>query len=117
MKHNFKNLIVWQKARELNKSLYEITAMFPESERFGIVNQIRRASISVMSNIAEGSGRRSEKDFNHFLDYAYASSLELESLIIASADLDFINNSTSSELSTRLIEIQKMIYGLKLKNA
>jgi four helix bundle protein len=117
MKHNFKNLVVWQKARKLNKLIYEITSTFPESEKFGIVNQIRRASISIMSNIAEGSGRRSEKEFNHFLDYAYASSLELESLVIACDDLDFITESMCDDLSSFIMEIQKMIYGLKLKNA
>jgi four helix bundle protein len=112
MRHNFKNLKVWQKSRELNRDIYKITQQYPEVERFGIVNQMRRASISVMSNIAEGTGRRTDKELVRFLEISYASALELESLLTASIDLEFISELTYQNLTTRTNEIQKMLIAL-----
>ena len=78
MKHNFKELLVWKKSIELVKSIYQITSMLPSDERFGLISQMNRSSVSVPSNIAEGSGRTSDKEFLHFLNIAIASSYELE---------------------------------------
>jgi len=85
--HNFKELKIWQKSRILVKEIYSITEKLPVKEQYGIISQIQRASISIPSNIAEGSGRSGIKDFNRFLEIALGSSFELETLIIISNDL------------------------------
>ena len=110
MKHNFKELLVWKKSIDLVKSIYQITSMLPSDERFGLVTQMNRSSISVPSNIAEGSGRTSEKEFLHFLNIAISSSYELETQLIISKelyelDVDFV--------LVQISEVQKMILGLK----
>ena len=110
MKHNFKELLVWKKSIELVKSIYQITSMLPSDERFGLVSQMNRSSISVPSNIAEGSGRTSGKEFLHFLNIAISSSYELETQLIISnelyeLDVDFV--------LVQISEVQKMILGLK----
>jgi four helix bundle protein len=89
--HKYKELIVWQKARILVKDIYILTESFPNSEKYGITSQIQRAVISIPANIAEGSGRGSNKDFSRFLDIAIASAFELETEIILSYDLIFIS--------------------------
>jgi four helix bundle protein len=89
--HNFKDLIVWQKARILVKDIYNLVADFPEDEKFEITSQIKRATISISSNIAEGAGRNSDKDFIRFLDIANGSAFELETQLYLSFDLGFIN--------------------------
>ncbi len=77
--HNYKDLIVWQKARVLVKDVYSLVAIFPYDEKFGISSQMKRSVISISSNIAEGAGRSSDKDFMRFLDIANGSAFELES--------------------------------------
>ncbi|MDA3953161.1 MAG: four helix bundle protein [Bacteroidales bacterium] len=113
--HNFKELIVWQKARKLVKEVYVVVKNFPEDEKYGIISQIKRASISIPANIAEGAGRNTNKDFGRFLDIATGSSFELETLIILSLDLDFLKESDYSDLIKDIEEIQKMIYSLKTR--
>jgi four helix bundle protein len=110
MKHNFKELLVWKKSIELVKSIYQITSMLPSDERFGLISQMNRSSVSIPSNIAEGSGRTSEKEFLHFLNIAISSSYELETQLIISnelyeLDVDFV--------LVQISEVQKMILGLK----
>ena len=73
----FENLEVWPEARALNRKVYGLTRKFPSEEQFGLTSQMRRASVSVSSNRAEGSGRNSDKDFGHFLEQAYGSLMEL----------------------------------------
>jgi four helix bundle protein len=107
--NNFKKLIVWQKSRELVKDIYLITKEFPKEELFGLTSQIRRATISIALNIAEGSGRGTDKDFAHFLDIAFGSALEVEAQIILSSDLEFITNNECDILNLKIQEIQKMI--------
>ena len=82
----FQKVEVWQQARRLNKKAYICTRQFPESERFGLVSQIRRASVSISSNIAEGSGRNSDVDFSHFLEIAYGSLMEVISQLYLALD-------------------------------
>ncbi len=110
--HNYKELKVWQKARELVKMIYNVTDKFPKEETYGLINQIRRASISIASNIAEGSGHSSNKEFSHFLEIAYSSSCELDTQLILSNDLNFLTENELIKLTDRIKEIQKMLNGL-----
>ncbi|MBK7227881.1 MAG: four helix bundle protein [Ignavibacteriales bacterium] len=110
--HNYKELKVWQKGRELVKFIYELTSIFPKDETYSLTSQIRRAVISIPSNIAEGSGHFSEKQFNRFLEIAYASSCELDTQIILSYDLNFITEEKLKMSTNKIDEIQKMIAGL-----
>lgn len=113
--HNFKELKVWQKARTLVKEIHLILRSFPEDEKYGIISQIKRASVSIPANIAEGTGRITDKDFSRFLDIATGSSFELETLIILSLDLEFLKKSDHDRIIKDLEEIQKMIYSLKAR--
>ena len=107
--NNFKKLIVWQKAREFVKEVYILTKKFPREEQFGLTSQIRRAVISIVSNIAEGSGRGSDNEFAHFLDIAQGSAYEVETQIILSFDLEYITLEEFTSSSDKILEIQKMI--------
>ena len=113
--HNFRNLIIWQKSKELVKDIYKLTSEFSKEEKFGIISQIQRSCISISSNIAEGSGRNSKKDFNRFLEIAISSSFELESLMVLSFDLSYCSNEKYEDIINKIKEIQKMIYGFKNK--
>lgn len=110
--HKFKELKVWQNSRILCKSIYELTKSFPDIEKFGLTNQIRRSVISIPSNIAEGSGRNSNKDFCKFLNYAISSSFELETQLIIASDLNYLNEFELEEILKELEIIQKMIHKL-----
>ena len=109
----FKNLKVWQKGIELVKNIYKSTKEFPKEELYGLTSQMRRSAISVPSNIAEGSGRGTDKDFNRFLDIALGSSYELETQIIIAFELEFISEQDFNDLSMKINEEQKMIAGLQ----
>lgn len=117
MAHNFKELKVWQKARVLVKSIYEVSGKLSSQEKYGLSSQIQRAAVSIASNIAEGSGRGSDKEFIYFLNIARASSFELETQIILLYDLSYVNTKEYEEISNSIQEIQKMLYGFisKLK--
>jgi len=114
--NNFKELKVWQKAVELTTEIYKTTKSFPASEQYGIISQITRSSVSVPSNIAEGSGRNTKKDFNHFLSIALGSSFETETLLIISRNLGYLSNGDFEKLSSNISETQKMIRGLQKSN-
>jgi four helix bundle protein len=88
--------------------IYNVTASFPSEEKFGIINQLRRASVSIPSNIAEGSSRNSNKDFARFLEIAIGSAYEVETQLLISSDLGFINEENTTELINLLEEITKM---------
>jgi four helix bundle protein len=98
MKHNFKNLNIWKLSVDLTNEIYNLTDNFPKSELFGLTSQIRRCSVSVASNIAEGSSRSSNKDFNRFLEISLGSLYELQTQIIISANRNYFENS---KLKTR----------------
>jgi len=87
----FEKLEVWQEARAINHTIYRLTRKFPDYEMFAMTSQIRRAAISVSSNIAEGSGRNSDKDFAHFLEQAYGSLMETASLFYLALDEDYVS--------------------------
>ena len=109
---DFKNLTVWHAARWLAKSIYQLTALLPESERFGLSSQMRRASISICSNIAEGCGRRGDREFRRFLNVAMGSACELESELILCLDLSLIAAAPQQEGLRGLTETKRMICGL-----
>jgi four helix bundle protein len=88
--YSFEKLEVWQEARVFSVYIYQITAKFPPEEKFGLVSQLRRATISIASNIAEGSARKSSKDQANFYQLAYSSTLEVLNQLIISLDLGFI---------------------------
>lgn len=110
---NFKNLKVWQKGIELVVDVYKKTNAFPNEELYGLTSQIKRSAISIPSNIAEGSGRGSNKDFNRFLDISLGHSFELETQLIIAKRLNFINIDDFTNLNQQLDEEQKMIIGLQ----
>lgn len=114
-KHNFKELIVWQKARVLAVDVYKVVKNFPAEEKYALTSQIKRSVISISSNIAEGAGRNTDKDFAHFLDIALGSSNELESQIIIATDLEFVTKNEITDVYNKIVEVQKLIYGFQKK--
>src|SRR5210317_1293844 len=104
---NLKKLKVWQKGIELVVDIYKSTNTFPKEEMYGLTSQIKRSAISIPSNIAEGSGRGSDKDFNRFLDIALGSSFELETQLIITKELEFLSQEDFSKISTSLDEEQR----------
>lgn len=116
--HNFKELKVWQRARVLVKNIYILTATFPSTEKYNLCSQMQSCSVSLMSTIAEGSGRGSDIDFTRFLDMSLGSAHELESQLIVSFDLEYLSENRLQNLTSDLSEIQRMIVALikKLRN-
>lgn len=100
--HKFKEFEIWKRSRIFCSRVYALTSKFPNSEKFGLTNQLRRASVSTPSNIAEGSSRKSSKDFARFLQIALVSSYEIETQLLISFDLKFISND---ELNSALNEL------------
>ncbi len=111
--HRYKDLKVWQKAMELAKEVYEITASFPKEEKYGLTSQINRSAVSVPSNIAEGAGRNSNNEFVHFLSIASGSLCELETQLILSVTFKYFETKKLEELSERIKELQNMIFKLQ----
>ena len=110
--NNYKELIVWQKSMVLVELVYQYTASFPDGERFGLINQIRRSAISVPSNIAEGGGRNSKNEFRNFLGIANGSLNELSTPLEISRRLGLILSEEYKKAEELINEIQKMIYSL-----
>ena len=113
MKHNFKNLNICKLSVELTNEIYNLTDNFPKSEIFGLTSQIRRCSVSVASNIAEGSSRSSNKDFNRFLEISLGSLYELQTQIIISANRNYFENSKLENMEIKIEELQRMISGFQ----
>lgn len=109
MINSYKDLIVWQRSMELVTEIYKITELFPKSELYGIVSQMRRAAISIPSNIAEGRKRSTRKDFRQFLIIAYASASELETQIEISKRLNFTEIEKYEKVDKLLLEVMKML--------
>lgn len=107
---SFKQLTVWQRSIEVIKEVYRITALLPESEKFGLISQMRRAAISVPANIAEGKKRKTKKDFMQFLRIANRSAAELETLLIITKEI--YPNIDSVKALQLLEEVQKMLITL-----
>ncbi len=107
--HQFKELEIWKRSRLFCSQIYAITSKFPCDEKFGLTNQLRRASVSIPSNIAEGSSRNSNKDFARFLEIAIGSAYEIETQLLIALDLGFIKNDELDKLLIEISEIIKMI--------
>lgn len=111
----FEKLEVWQKARAFNKTIYQTTSKLPYSEQGILVDQLRRATNSIPSNIAEGSGRLSPKQFIHFLSISYGSLMEVFNHLILAHDLGYISDKELAEIRIKTSEIAKMIKSLRYK--
>ena len=111
--HRFKDLEIWKQSRLFCSDIYAITGDFPETEKFGLTNQLRRASVSVPSNIAEGASRKSNKDFSRFLEIAIGSMYEIETQLLISKDLEFLKDNQVKDLLEKLQSIIKMTSKLK----
>lgn len=107
----FEDIQAWQKARELNKNIYDITKNAQFSKDFSLRDQIRRASISIMANIAEGFGRRSKKEFANFLNMAHGSAAEVQCHLYVGLDQKYIGQEDFEILYERIDEVSKMIQG------
>jgi four helix bundle protein len=112
---SYKELIIWQKSVELVKNIYLLTKNFPQEEAFITIPQMRRASLSIPSNIAEGYGRHSKGDYSHFLSIAYASSLELETQLIIAKELTLCSGESVEVSQKLLLEVSKMLYVMREK--
>jgi len=112
MKYSFENLEVWQTSRELVNDIYQVTSTFPQDEKFGLTSQIRRASISVSSNIAEGSTRWSKKDQSRFYEIAFGSLIEVLNQLILAADLKFLQKNQLTTLRAKIDHIGRMLNAL-----
>lgn len=110
---SYKDLLVWQRALELVTMVYKATSKFPKEETYTLTSQVRRAAISIPSNIAEGSARNTSKSFLYFLDIAVGSLRELETQLIISVNLEYLNEEEFSDLDAKLNEVGKMMSGLK----
>ena len=107
------NLEVWKRSLSFVTKIYKLTADFPADEKFGMVSQIRRAAVSIPSNLAEGAARNSKKEFINFLHIAQGSTAELETQILISRNLSFVAQSQAHPLLKELEEIPRMIVGLQ----
>lgn len=109
---NFKDLKVWQKAHQFSLKVYNITRLFPKEELFGLTNQLRRAAVSVAANIAEGCGRKTNKDFAYFLNISLGSANESEYFLILSGDLKYITEQDFQSLHMEINEVKAMLISL-----
>lgn len=110
--YSFEGLGVWQSARKLVLDIYRLTDGFPDWERYGLSSQLRRAGVSVVSNIAEGSARKNKRDKGHFYQMAYSSLMEVACQLILAVDLDFIDASMHEELKLKISEVSNKLNAL-----
>lgn len=114
-KHGFKDLIVWQKAMALAKEIYTLVKNLPKEEMYALSNQMRRAAVSIPSNIAEGQGRTSPKEFAQFLSIANGSKAELETQLLLCIDLGYIEKRDTIIAAGLIDEIGKILYAMRKK--
>ncbi len=110
---SYKDLIVWQKSILLVKRIYKLTGIFPGEEKFGLISQLRRAAVSIPSNIAEGQARRTTGDFVHFLSNAEGSVAEVETQLIIAIELSFCSKAQADSCLDLVVEIRKMLNALR----
>jgi len=113
--HNFKELRIWQDSMDIVEDIYKVLREFPKNEQYGLVSQMNRCSVSIPSNIAEGSGREGNKDFSRFLSISLSSAFELETQLIIANRLDFISPDNFNSINTKLTKMQKMIFVFRKK--
>ena len=109
---NYRDLQIWHKAIELSKAVYMLTRAFPKEEQYGLSAQIRRATVSVPSNIAEGQARYGKKEFAHFLYIARGSLAEIDTQCVIAQQLGYINEHQYQSIFSKVDELQRMIYTL-----
>lgn len=107
---DFRKIRVWQKAHTMTLKIYKITATFPKDERFGLISQIRRAMASIPTNIAEGAGRETQKDFARFIHIATGSTSEVEYLLLLSHELGYLSEEEYPLLDKNILEVKRMLY-------
>jgi four helix bundle protein len=110
--NGYKDLIAWQKGMELVTAVYDATDRFPSNEHFGLVSQLRRAAVSVPSNIAEGKCHYSNRDFVRFLRHARGSLAEIETQVLIAQQRKYLNTETATNLSQRIDELGRILSGL-----
>ncbi|WP_275315058.1 four helix bundle protein [Tenacibaculum bernardetii] len=113
-RHKYKNLKIWKIGIDIVDDVFKITNSFPKEEKFGLVSQINRCSISIPSNIAEGSSR-TDKSFSHFIDISLGSSFELETKLIIACNRNYINKEQLTKIEVKIQEFQKMTMGFQNK--
>ncbi len=113
MIRSYRDLIAWQKGMDLAEAVYQVTAEFPAVERFGLSSQLRRATVSIVSNIAEGRGRRSTKDFKRFVDIAYGSLCELETQLQLAERPHFVSKEERQKTGALASETGRLLNGLR----
>lgn len=113
--HKVEDLKIWQKSIELAKATYLLISELPSDEKFGLTSQIKRSAISIPSNIAEGTGRNSQKEFKHFLSIANGSTYELQTQLLLVIELNLIHKDKVQPIIELCIEIQKMNYVFQQK--
>jgi four helix bundle protein len=112
MGQSYRDLIAWRKAMELVTEIYAVTRGFPQDERYGLTNQLRRAAVSVPSNIAEGQARFSRKEFRHFLSHARGSLVEIETQVMIAQNLGYLPATQVSVLLEHAAELGRVLNGL-----
>jgi len=110
--YRYQDLMVWQKAKAFASEIYRATEPFPKTEIHGLTSQLRRAAVSVASNIAEGQGRLTKREFCHFFGQARGSLLELEAQLSISLDLHFLEEDKFHDLQQRSFEVRRLLNGL-----
>ncbi|TVZ56495.1 four helix bundle protein [Lutibacter sp. Hel_I_33_5] len=110
---SFEKLEVWKEAISLSKNIYGLTGKFPTSEKFGLINQLRRASVSISSNLAEGTSRATNKDKAHFTTISYSSTMEVLNQLILSKELKYISEAEYINLRTSIYKITNMLNALR----
>jgi len=110
---NFKDLVVWQKSILLVRNVYKLTSIFPSEEKFGLISQLRRAVVSIPSNIAEGQARRTTGDFIHFVSNSEGSVAEVETQLIIAVELSFCSQAQADTCLALIVEIRKMLNALR----
>lgn len=113
--HNFKELRIWQDSIDLVEDIYRKTKELPKNEEFGLISQMRRCAVSIPSNIAEGSGRESDKDFRRFLGISLSSSFELETQLIIANRVGYLEKEVLDHTLEKLSKLQKMIFVFRKK--
>src|SRR5581483_2088947 len=112
MGYKYQDLIAWQKAKTFASEIYRATDIFPRTEMYGLTSQLRRAAVSVASNIAEGQGRLTKGEFRHFLGQARGSLLEVETQLAIALDLHFLSEDEFDDLRLRSSEVRRLLNGL-----
>ena len=113
MKHNYKELLIWQRSMSLASEIYKATSLFPKEEKYGLVDQLNRSAISVPSDIANGCSRNTDLQMIDFINIAIGSLSKIETQLIISSNLNFINEADGQNLITEVDELKKMATGFK----